>query len=133
MKLVIQRVTEGAVTAAGNVIDRIKRIIIRPDGHNVFPAYIENVITKHPDVRECVCVGVKKTEFSSGKIPVAFLVLEDGQKGEADGIIEELKEMSLRELPERDVALDYIVIDKMPMTDAGKVDYRALEARAAKT
>ncbi len=112
------------------VIDRIKRIIIRPDGHNVFPAYIENVVTKHPDVKECVCVGVKKAEFANGKIPVAFLVLEDGHKGEADGIIEELKEMSLRELPERDVALDYIVIDKMPMTDAGKVDYRVLEAEA---
>lgn len=112
------------------VIDRIKRIIIRPDGHNVFPAYIENVVTKHPDVKECVCVGVKKAAFSNGKIPVAFLVLEDGHKGEADGIIKELKEMSLRELPERDVALDYIVIDKLPMTDAGKVDYRALEKEA---
>lgn len=115
------------------VIDRIKRIIIRPDGHNVFPAYIENVITKHPSVKECVCVGVKKAEFSNGKIPVAFITLEDGQSKNVSEIIEELKEMSLKELPERDVALAYIVIDKMPMTNAGKVDYRALEQQVDET
>ena len=35
--------------------------------------------------------------------------------------------MSLDSLPERDVALDYVVIENMPMTPAGKVDYLALE------
>lgn len=59
--------------------------------------------------------------------------MEGGQSNNVSEIIEELKEMSLKELPERDVALDYIVIDKMPMTNAGKVDYRALEQQAAET
>lgn len=114
------------------VIGRIKRIIIRPDGHNVFPAYIENVIIKHPCVKECVCIGVKKAEFSNGMIPVAFITLKENLSKRNSEVIEELKELSLKELPERDIALDYIVIDTMPITNAGKVDYRALEKLAEK-
>ena len=110
------------------VIDRIKRIIIRPDGHNVFPAYIENVVTKHPFVKECVCVGLKNDENSNGKIPVAFITILEGHESETEEIIEKLKEMSLKELPERDVALDYIVLDKIPMTDVGKQDFKKLES-----
>ena len=107
------------------VIDRIKRIIIRP---NVFPAFIEKVITKHPFVKDCVCVGLKSQDNSNGKIPVAFITILEGHEAEVEKIIDELKAMSLTELPERDVALDYIVIDKIPMTDVGKVNVRELEA-----
>ena len=110
------------------VIDRIKRIIIRPDGHNVFPAFIEQVITKHKFIKECVCVGLKSEENSNGRIPVAFITIEPGHEAEVEQIIEELKEMSLRELPERDVALDYVVLDKIPMTDAGKHNIKELES-----
>ena len=111
------------------VVDRIKRIIIRTDGHNVFPSYIENVVTKHPNVRACTCVGVKDARFVDGKAPVAFIVIEPGHEAEVERIINELEAMSLQELPERDVALDYVVIDEMPMTPAGKVDYVALESQ----
>ena len=35
--------------------------------------------------------------------------------------------MSLEKLPERDVALEYIILDEMPMTPNGKVDFKKLE------
>ena len=109
------------------IVDRIKRIIVRPDGHNVFPSYIEKVVTKHPFVKACTCVGVKDSGHINGKIPVAFIVIEPGHEGEVEQIISELETMSYNELPERDVALDYVVIDELPMTPAGKVDYLSLE------
>lgn len=102
--------------------DRIKRIIIRPDGHNVFPSYIEKVVSSHPSIRECVCVGLKSGESVNGRLPIAFITLEEGHEAEVEQIIEELKELSLRELPERDVALDYIVLDKIPITENGKIN-----------
>lgn len=108
-------------------IGRIKRIIVRPDGHNVFPVYIENVVTKHPFIKACTCVGVKDQNHINGKVPVAFIVIEPGHEAEVEQIINELETMSLQELPERDVALDYVVIDEMPMTQNGKVDYISLE------
>lgn len=109
------------------VVGRIKRIIVRPDGHNVFPIYIENVVTKHPFVKSCACVGLKDENHINGKAPVAFIVLEPGHETEVEQIISELETMSLQSLPERDVALDYIVIEEMPMTQNGKVDYISLE------
>lgn len=109
------------------IVDRMKRIIVRPDGHNVFPSYIEKVVTKHPLIKSCVCVGLKDTQHINGKVPVAFIIIEDGHEAEVERIIEELTAMSLDELPERDVALDYVVIEELPMTPAGKVDYISLE------
>lgn len=109
------------------IVDRMKRIIVRPDGHNVFPSYIEKVVTKHKAIKACVCVGAKDKQHINGKVPVAFIVLEQGYEAEVEQIIKELETMSLEELPERDVALDYVVIEKLPMTPAGKVDYRSLE------
>ena len=60
-------------------------------------------------------------------MPVAFIILEPGHEGDVEQIISELETMSLQALPERDVALDYVVIEEMPMTQNGKVDYIALE------
>lgn len=109
------------------IVDRIKRIIVRPDGHNVFPSYIEKVVTKHPLVKSCICVGIKDKQNINGKIPAAFIVIKEGYEAEVEKIISELETMNLNELPERDVALDYIVLNELPMTPAGKVDYRLLE------
>lgn len=108
-------------------ISRIKRIIVRPDGHNVFPVYIENVVNTHPLVKACTCVGLKDENHVNGKIPVAFIVIESGHENEIEQIIAELKNLNLKELPERDIAQDYIVIEKIPMTQNGKVDYKYLE------
>jgi len=109
------------------VVDRIKRIIVRPDGHNVFPSYIEKVVTKHPLVKSCVCCGLKDKTNINGRIPVAFIVIKEGNEEKVEQIISELEAMSIDSLPERDVALDYIVIENLPMTPAGKIDYRLLE------
>lgn len=109
------------------VVDRIKRIIVRPDGHNVFPSYIEKVVNTHPCIKKCACAGVKDKQHINGKIPVAFIVIERGHETEVEKIIEELKAISLEKLPERDVALDYVVVDDIPLTPNGKVDYLSLE------
>jgi len=107
------------------VVDRMKRMIIRTDGHNVWPNYIEAVCLKHPAVRKCACAGLRyPNENTNGEAPVAFIVIKDGHEAEVEQIINELETISLQELPERDVALDYIVVDDIKMTDAGKVDYK---------
>lgn len=107
------------------VVDRMKRMIIRTDGHNVWPNYIEAVCLKHPAVRKCACAGLRyPNENTNGEAPVAFIVLEKGCESNVEKIIEELEGISFCALPERDVALDYIVVDDIKMTDAGKVDYK---------
>ena len=51
-------------------------MIIRPDGHNVWPSQIENVVTKYEDVLDCAVVGLPNPENENGKIPTAFVVVK---------------------------------------------------------
>ncbi len=108
-------------------VARSKRMIVRPDGHNVFPSTIENVLATHPAVKECAVVGVDCDENQQGKLPKAVVVLNDEFKEFEPEILEELKKLCQGALPERDVAYYYEFIDKIPFTPAGKVDYVALE------
>lgn len=111
------------------VVDRIKRMLIRPDGHNVWPSQIENVICSHPNVSQCAVVGQKETGSINGVLPAAFVVLNGNYSW--DKTKDELIKLNYEKLPERDVAQYYYPIDSIPLTPVGKVDYQALERIAA--
>ena len=114
----------GQVDEEGHVYieGRLKRMIIRPDGHNVFPTSIENVILTHPAVENCIVVGVPSTEYMNGEIPVACVVIKDDFMDQIEEIKEQLIKLSSLKLPPRDVALDYRFLEFIPMTSNGKVD-----------
>lgn len=107
------------------ITGRKKRMLTRPDGHNVFPGTIEDVILKHPAVDSCVVIGTINTEGSNGTIPTAIIVLKQGYDREKT--IGEINDLSLKLLPPRDIALRYYVVDQIPMNNVGKIDYRLLE------
>lgn len=112
--------------------DRVKRIIVRSDGHNVWPSDSERVIEKHPCVEACCVIGVPDVAAGQGEIVTAFVVIKrDSEKAE-EQIIEELKAECLKNLPTRDVPLQYFIRSELPLSGVGKIDYRALEERAAK-
>lgn len=112
------------------VIDRIKRMIIRHDGFKVFPSLIESVISKSKDVNECTVVGSLDNDHSQGKLPIAYVTL---YKPDADWeyIKMQLTVLCKKELPEYAQPIDFVFLDKMPLTPIGKVDFRALEQMAA--
>lgn len=105
---------------------RLKRMIIRPDGHNVWPSQIENVILSYPGVENCAVVGLPNPSGKHGMIPTAFIVLSDPKITAAA-----IDAYSKEHLPERDCALEYRFVSDIPLTPIGKVDYRALEKTAA--
>ena len=108
--------------------DRIKRIIVRSDGHNVWPSKIEQIIEAHPKVTKCCVTGVKEDSNHNGEIPTAFIVIDKNYLSETEEIINEVNEECLKHLPERDIALQYIVKEDLPLTPVGKIDYRGLSA-----
>lgn len=105
---------------------RIKRMIIRPDGHNVFPLAIENIIMEHEAVENCAVVGQKDVTVENGEMPIAFIVLKPEYKNNT-GIINDVKSLCDIKLPPRDTAKTFLEIEKLPMTSVGKVDYILLE------
>jgi len=112
------------------IIDRMKRMIIRPDGHNVFPSVIETVLVKHISVESVTVVGMPDKNGASGMWPIAFVVLKEEFIDERDKIKAELVELMKQKLPERDKAEEIFFKEFLPLTPIGKVDYQQLEKEA---
>ena len=109
------------------IINRMKRMIIRSDGHNVFPSVIEEVINTYEAVESCAVVGVTHVDRKNGQLTKAFITLKPEYKGKDERVIKELEQLLLQKLPERDTVEAYQIIEELPLTPIGKVDYRALE------
>ena len=111
---------------------RIKRMIIRHDGFKVFPGFIENTILKNPLVKQCCVVGQNDLSHAQGMLPIAYIVLRN-DKGNQDELLKELKLLCEEELPEYAQPRAFFIIDSMPLTSIGKIDYRYLEKCANTT
>lgn len=118
----------GYMTENGNlfIVDRIKRIIIRPDGFKIYPSMIEDVIMQDKNVKLCKVVGVRDYKFSQGKLPKAHITLEDYNINETEQI-ERLKELCANKLPEYCQPNSIEINESLPLTPIGKIDYRKLE------
>ena len=119
----------GYINERGNIFvyDRIGRMIITPDSHNIYLASIEEVINSHIAVDECAVVGIKVDGYEKGKLPKAVIKLKEEYINKRDTVIRELIELNNRKLPERDVARYYEILEEFPMTLGGKIDYKKLE------
>ena len=108
---------------------RIKRMIIRHDGFKVFPSMIENVVSRHPAVHQCSVVGCTDKDHVQGRLPFVYVVLDPEGDKKKRQIVRELRQLCNEELPEyvQPASSAYKVIPEMPMTPAGKADYRKLE------
>src|SRR3972149_5347140 len=66
------------------IVDRKKEMIIS-GGYNIYPREIEELLNKHPKVKESAVIGIPYK--SIGDIPKAFIVLKDGESATEDEII----------------------------------------------
>lgn len=107
-------------------IDRIKNVIMRPDGHTTPLLPIENAISKHPSVASCAAVGVNVEEGSTGALPMAFIVLKDGNQN-IETIQKEIEELCALNIPERERPKWYRYVKEIPYNLAGKVDMLKLK------
>ena len=122
----------GRIDEDGNlfITGRIKRMITRFDGFKIFPSSIEEKIMTHQAIEKCCVVGKKDSCSEGGQLPMAFFVIKKEIVTPYENIIEEVRDICKRELPEYAQPVDFIFIDKMPLTPIGKVDYRVLEKEA---
>lgn len=103
---------------------RIKRMIITFNGFKCFPAEIEEALMTSHDIENCSCVGMVNPLSGRGEVPVIFYVPKD----QTDKLIgEKLKKLAEEKLCDYAQPYKYISIDRLPLTNAGKVDYRNLE------
>lgn len=111
---------------------RIKQIIIKFDGHKVFPVSIEGVVNRCKAVGTCAVVGIPDPDHAQGEVPLVVVELKNTLHG-ADVDKEEIRREILKlcdhECEERGKPADVVFIDEMMRTGLGKNDYRGLTKR----
>ena len=108
---------------------RIKQIIIRFDGHKVFPVQIERVIVRHNAVGACAVIGIPDPDHSQGMVPLGVVELKLVQdKASADYALlrREIMQMCDEFLEERGKPADIVFVDELMRTGLNKHDYRGL-------
>jgi long-chain acyl-CoA synthetase len=112
-----------SIDCDGNVkiYGRKKTMIIRPDGHNVWPDLIRDNLFGCPIIQDVCIVGVKSKYDSFGEIPTAIVVLKDGSMDKEEAK-KEIFEYQSHLLGERDGAIDIRFRENLPLTPIGKID-----------
>lgn len=101
------------------ILDRKKDMII-VNGMNVYPRIIEEVLYRHKSIAEAAVVG--EPHKTHGEIPVAFIVLKEGDDITAADIRAYCKDSLGRyEVPRR-----VIFVDELPKNATGKILKRQL-------
>ena len=109
-----------------NLTGRSKDLIIR-SGHNIDPKVIEDAIAAHPAVALCAAVGAP--DAYAGELPTVFVTLVPGASATEDELLAFVAQR-VDEAPARPKTV--AIIDKMPMTNVGKIYKPELRLMAAK-
>jgi acyl-CoA synthetase (AMP-forming)/AMP-acid ligase II len=108
------------------IVGRVKDMFI-VGGFNAYPAEIENVLLRHPDVQQVAVIGIPDERL--GEVGMAFVVTTSTDPGLADAVLAWAKEqMANYKVPR---ALE--VVDELPVNATGKVVKDELRARVAAT
>ena len=102
---------------------RLKRMI-KSSGFNVYPAEVEDVLYKHPDVLEACVIGVPD-EKQVQKVK-AFVVLKDPNKESVEmeeSLIKHCNENFIKWSCPREIEFS----KQLPKTLVGKIDFKQLE------
>ena len=107
---------------------RIKQIIIKFDGHKVFPITLETIINHHEAVAECVVVGIHDPEHVQGEVPLGIVKLKDdsGTEQEKAVLRREILAMCDELCEERGKPADIVFVSELPYTGLNKHDYLKL-------
>lgn len=93
-------------------------------GENIYPAQVESLLLRHNLVRDAVVVGV--ADHTKGMVPVAFVVLEDGERASEDM----LKDHCLEHGPAYAHPRGVIIVEQLPVSGTHKIDRRTLGEQA---
>jgi long-chain acyl-CoA synthetase len=104
------------------IVDRLKDMIIT-GGENVYPREVEEVLYTRPEVLECAVIGLPDPEY--GERVTAFIVPQKGHQIDPASLKDYLK----ARLAAFKVPKEFITVDELPKSGAGKVLKKELKKR----
>lgn len=104
-----------------HIVDRLKDMIA-VGGFKVFPSQVEDVLYKHPSVKEALVIGVPDPYH--GEMPRAYVTLQDGAPEDGETLTKWLNP----QLGKHERVQSVVVREALPKTMIGKLDRKALRA-----
>jgi long-chain acyl-CoA synthetase len=103
------------------IVDRKKDMVV-VSGLNVYPREVEEILYKHPEIKDAAVIGVP--DKLRGEVVIAYIVLKDPAKNiRHKEILRWLREyLAVYKLPRR-----IVVIDDLPRNSTGKILKRVLK------
>ncbi len=101
--------------------ERYKRMYVRFDGTKISPYSIEQAISKCELIEDCLVVAIPDTDHSHGMSAKALVVLKKGQN--KAGAMSNIKKYCKKYLDEHMLPKEILIINKLPKTINGKLDY----------
>jgi long-chain acyl-CoA synthetase len=105
------------------IVDRKDDLIIS-SGFNVYPSQIEEVLEKHPKIKDAAVIGVP--DRIKGQTILAVIVLREGMQGNKEEFLNYCKE----NIPDYRVPKAILLRDAIPRNQAGKILKRVLRQEA---
>ena len=107
------------------IVGRIKRSIIRFDGHKVYPLQIENVVMQHKAVNNCAVVPVRDKNHMQGEYPL-ICVEADCEQSERSAVAAEVLKLCKEQIELRSQPVGVVFVDAIPLTQSAKNDVKKL-------
>ena len=116
----------GVVDRAGRlrIVGRLKDMLI-VGGFNVYPAEVENVLSRHPAIAQAAVIGVP--DHRLGEVGLAFIVARAGSAADAEEIIDWSRSQMANYKVPRYVEL----VPELPVNATGKVEKDRLRELAS--
>lgn len=105
---------------------RLKRSIIRFDGHKNYPVQIEGVVDEHKCVRNSCVIPVRDLNHEQGELPLVVIEKEPKCRLTDEDLTKEIMQLCKRGLEERSWPVGVKIVNSIPTTDNGKNDYNKL-------
>ncbi|MEB3806772.1 MAG: long-chain fatty acid--CoA ligase [Desulfurococcales archaeon] len=109
------------------IVDR-KKDIIKYKGYSLYPREIEEILYRHPCIREAAVIGVPHPDYF--EVPKAFIVLKEECKGKVTA--DEIKEWAKKQLGEVKYPRIIEFREDLPKTAVGKILRRVLKEEELK-
>lgn len=109
-------------------LGRIKEVI-RVGGENVSPAEVEDILHRHPDIRQAAVVGVPDARLL--EVPFAFIVPQEGHNADPDAILAWAREHMAGFKAPRHIAI-VESFESIGMTASSKIRKAGLAAAAVR-
>jgi long-chain acyl-CoA synthetase len=98
------------------IIDRKKDLII-VDGLNVYPYEVEEVLYRHPAVKDCSMIGVPHEHEEGKELGIMYVVLQEGASANQKDLRDYLTDhVAHYKIPRR-----FIFTEELPRTATGKI------------